>query len=113
VREWEGGTTMARDATLHVKLDRETDARLKRLAAERGKSKGQLVREAISNCYATSFDDLPIHQRQALAAYQGGYISAGRLARVMGLHVLELRRWLAERGLTQSVVYGDDDADSA
>jgi hypothetical protein len=31
---------MAREATLHVKLDREADESLKRLAAARGTSKG-------------------------------------------------------------------------
>ena len=62
---------MAQDATLHVKLDRETDAKLKRLAEARRKSKGQLVREAISACYQASLSDLALQQRQALAAYQG------------------------------------------
>ena len=104
---------MPRDATLHVKLDRETDENLKRLAAAQGKSKGQLVREAISACYQTSFEDLPLPQRQAIAAYQGGYISLGSLARAMGLHVLQLRRWLGERGMAQQVAFGDEDADRA
>ena len=62
---------MAQDATLHVKLDSETDEKLKRLAEVRRKSKGQLVREAISACYQSSFADLPLQQSQALAAYQG------------------------------------------
>lgn len=101
---------MAHDATLHIKLDKETDERLKHLAHARGKSKGQLVREAISACYQTSFDELPLQERQALAAYQGGYISLGRLARVMGMHVLELRQWLAEHGIAERSVYGDQDA---
>jgi predicted HTH domain antitoxin len=104
---------MSRDATLHVKLDRETDEKLKRLAAARGQSKGQLVREAISACYQTSFDEMPLHQRRALEAYQGGYISLGRLAKEMGLHVLQLRDWLAERGMAQHLAYGDEDADHA
>ena len=101
---------MAHDATLHVKLDKETDERLKYLARARGKSKGQLVREAISACYQTTFDELPLQQRQALAAYQGGFISLGRLARAMGLYVLDLRQWLAEHGIPERSVYGDQDA---
>lgn len=104
---------MAQDATLHVKLDTETDKRLKTLAYSRGKSKGQLVREAISACYQTSFDELAIHQRRALAAYQGGFISIGKLARTMGMHVLEVRRWLEEHGIPQSNAYGDEDASHA
>ena len=42
---------MAQDVTLHVKLDSGMDAKLKQLAKARRKSKGQLVREAVSTCY--------------------------------------------------------------
>ena len=101
------------DATLHIKLDRQTDEQLKKLAAARSKSKGQLVREAISACYGADFAELPLEQRQALAAYQGGYISLGKLARAMGLHALELRTWLNERGIAQRTAYGDADATHA
>ena len=81
-----GNWTMAQDATIHIKLARDVDARLRDLARARGTSKGQLVREAISACYQVAPQDLPLAQRQALAAYQGGYISAGRLAKAMGMH---------------------------
>ena len=104
---------MAQDATLHVKLDSETDAHLKQLARSRRVSKGQLVREALSVCYPASFAELPIQQGQALAAYQGGYISLGKLAKVMGRHVLELRSWLQERGIAQHNAFGDEDASHA
>jgi predicted HTH domain antitoxin len=104
---------MPRDATLHVKLDSETDAKLRRLAAARGKSKGQLVREAISACLQPALDELPLKQRRALGAYEGGFISIGRLAREMGMHVLELRDWLQERGIAQQNALGDQDASSA
>ena len=104
---------MAQDATLHVKLDRDTDARLKQLAQVRGTSKGQLVRDALSTCYQVGRDDLPIQQSQAISAYQGGYISLSRLARDMGMHVLTLRTWLQDRGIEQRNVYGDADAEHA
>ncbi len=104
---------MTQDATLHVKLNSVIDGRLKKLAYDCGKSKGQLVREAISACYQTSLDDLPLRQRQAISAYQGGYISLGKLARVMGLHVLELRGWLTERGIAQHNPLGAEDAANA
>lgn len=104
---------MPQDATLHVKLDSETDQKLKKLAYDRGKSKGQLVREAISACYQTSLDGLPLRQRQALAAYEGGYISLGKLARAMGMHVLEVRHWLEEHGMDQRNVFGDEDVANA
>ena len=104
---------MPRDATLHVKLDQETDRHLKRLAASRGKSKGALVREAIASCYPRLPEDLPAKQRQALSAYQGGFISLGKLARVMGIHALDLRRWLNEHGIPQSIAYAEQDAANA
>ncbi|MBL7077693.1 MAG: ribbon-helix-helix protein, CopG family [Kiritimatiellae bacterium] len=104
---------MPQDATLHVKLDSETDGKLKKLAYEQGKSKGQLVREAISACYQTSLDDLPLRQRQAVAAYQGGYISIGKLARAMGMHVLEVRQWLSEHDMTPRQGFSEADVDNA
>ena len=101
---------MPRDRTLHIKLDEETDSMLRRLAETRRKSRGQLVRDAISACYQTAFAELPLRQSQALAAYRGGYISLGKLAREMGMHVLQLRSWLNEHGIPQRNVYGDEDA---
>jgi len=101
---------MTQDATLHVKLDRETDQKLKKLAYAREKSKGQLVREAIAACYQMSLDELPLSQRQALAAFQGGFISIGKLAKVMGLHVLEMRRWMNEHSIAPRTTCPDEDA---
>ena len=62
---------MPQDATLHVKLDGETDGKLKKLAYDQGKSKGQLVREAISACYQTALEDLP------LPAHRGRRVAEG------------------------------------
>jgi predicted HTH domain antitoxin len=104
---------MAQDATLHVKLDSDMAGKLKKLAYDQGKSKGQLVREAISACYQTELDDLPLRQRQAVAAYQGGYISIGKLARVMGMHALELRGWLKEHGIAARNAFDEADVQSA
>jgi predicted DNA-binding protein len=104
---------MPQDATLHVKLDSETDGKLKKLAYDQGKSKGQLVREAISACYQTSLEDLPLRQQQALYAYQGDYISLGKLARVMGMHALELRGWLKAHGIAERSVYSETDTANA
>jgi hypothetical protein len=104
---------MAHSATLHVKIDPGTDTYLKHLAARRHTSKGQLIREAISACYQTSLTEMPLHQRQALAAYQGGFISISRLARVMGMHVLELRHWLQEHDTAQNSSYSEQDVNNA
>ena len=104
---------MAQDTTLHIKIDSKTDKSLKKLAYEKGKSKGQLVREAITACYQASLEELPVRQAQALAAYQGGYISMGKLAEVMGMHVLDLRNWLNDHGIPQSTVFEPGDVDNA
>lgn len=104
---------MAQNATLHVKLDNTTDEKLKKLAYTREKSKGQLVREAISACYQTDLDDLPLVQRQALSAFQGGYISMGKLARVMGMHALDMRHWLDEHAISSRTAYAEGDAANA
>ena len=104
---------MANTATLHVKIDPETDTCLKQLAARRHTSKGQLVREAVSACYQTSLLALPLQQRQAISAYEGGFISSGRLAGAMGMHVLDLRHWLKEHGLAQNSSFSDQDAANA
>ena len=104
---------MAQDVTLHVKLDRVTDVQLKSLAYQRGKSKGQLVREALTACYQTAADDLSVTQRNALAAYHGGYISIGKLARDMGMNVIELRKWMKERCFQQSCAFEAEDIANA
>ncbi len=104
---------MAQETTLHVKLDSEMDERLQLLAKSRRKSKDQLVREALSACYQISFVDLPLHQSQALVAYQGGFISLGKLARVMGMHILQLRQWLKEHGIDQNSAYANEDTVNA
>ena len=54
--------------------------------------------------------DLPHSQRQAVEAYRGGFISIGRLAEVMGMHVLELRQWLAEHAIDESFSFEEGDA---
>lgn len=104
---------MAKDATLHVKVDREIASGLKYLAKDSGKSQGQLVREALAVCYQTGLSGLTLVQQQALAAYQGGYISMGKLARVMGMPALQLRQWLAEHSIPENNAFGSKDAANA
>jgi len=101
---------MAQESALHIKLDKKTDEQLRYLASARKVSKGQLVREAITACYQASTEDLSLPQRQALMACQGGYISLGKLAQVMGMHVLDLRKWLSERNINMPSAFGRDDA---
>lgn len=96
------------DATLHVKLEKAMADNLKKIAKNRNTSQGQLVREAINACYQADFSSLPRNQEQALSAYQGGFISIGKLAEIMGMHVLEMRTWLNEREIAQNNMLNDD-----
>ncbi|MFW6457360.1 MAG: ribbon-helix-helix protein, CopG family [Planctomycetota bacterium] len=104
---------MSRNSTLHVKLDDATDEQLYRLAEKRDVSKSELVREAIAACYQTSFKELPLRQQRALSAYEGGFISIGRLAEVMGMHVLELRNWLHEHDVPMNSRFDEQDVTNA
>lgn len=104
---------MANDATLHVKLDGVMNENLKQLAYNQKKSKGQLVREAIMACYQVDFSGFTLKQNQALSAYNGGFISTGKLATIMGMHVLELREWLNDHGIKQNNSFGDTDYKNA
>ena len=100
---------MAQDATLHVKIDSATNEELSRVAAARKTSKGQLVRDAIFACYRVRLSELSVQQRHALVAYVGGSISIGKLAQALGMHALDLRRWLSEHGIEQNTAISADD----
>ena len=99
-------TPMAKDATLHVKLDTALANGLKELATQRGVSVATLVRQALVATYQPQILDLSQRQRQAVEAYQGGFISLGRLAEALGLHLLEARAWLAEHQIPQNTAGG-------
>lgn len=100
---------MAQTASLHLKLDPATDRHLKEIAQARHLSKGELVREAIAACYQPKIEDIPLRQRRAIAAYEGDFISIGKLAEVMGMHALDLRNWLQEHGISQNGMYAEQD----
>ena len=104
---------MARDATLHVKLEAALAARLKELAERKGVTVASLVRRAIASSYQLEILDLAEPQRQALEAYRGGYISVGRLAESMGLHVLAVRHWLKEHGIPENANFSGEDIQNA
>jgi len=100
-------------ATLNVKLSPETVRSLEQLARTRGQSVDELVQAALVNCYQTDLLQLPQSQRRAVEGYLEGYLSIGKLAEKMGMHVLELRHWLAEHGLAQNSRFAEEDAANA
>ena len=100
---------MAHEKTLHIKIEHQIADSLKNLAKKRKQPVGELVRRAIVSCYQVDLLGLTDHQRQAIEAYRGGYISIGKLSEIMGKSVIALREWLNEHGLDQNVCFGEDD----
>lgn len=67
---------------------------------------GDLVRDAVDTAF---FQDNVERRRQvALAAYQEGLISIGKLAETLGLDPVSTRRYLKEHGLSLIVQEPDD-----
>lgn len=104
---------MAQVGTLHVKVEPSLVKGLKAIARQRKQTMGDLVRQALAICYQPDLAGLNARQRQALEAYQGAFISIGKLAKVMGLSVLDVRHWLTEHGLAHQVGYRPEDAANA
>ena len=100
-------------STLHIKVNPLLAKKLKLLSRKRNMPVGELVRQAVANTYQLDFSDLPSHQQTALSAYQGGYISLGKLAEEMGMTVFDLRHWLADHDIAQNTSYSDNDAKNA
>ncbi len=104
---------MAQTSTLHIKVDPDLARGLKALAERRGQPLSELVRRAVQACYQVELLDLPELQRRAVVAYQGGFISLGKLAEVMGMSTLSARQWLNEHGVAQNTLFEEGDTDRA
>jgi len=100
-------------STLHVKVSPKLTKGLRHLAENRKVPVGELVRQAIANSYQLELADLPDHQRRAVSAYQGGYISLGKLAEEMGMTVWDMRAWLVDHDIPQNNAFNDDDTSNA
>ncbi len=100
-------------ATLHIKVKPEVAKGLKNLSRKRETSVGELVRRAVLSCYQLDLLDLSQSQKQAVSAFQGGYISIGKLAEEMGMNVLDIRAWLDEHDLLQNNSFQESDMENA
>lgn len=96
-------------STLHIKIKPELADGLKKLACKRSTSVGELVRRAVMSCYQLELLDMSEKQRRAVEAYQGGYISLGKLAEEMGMSVLKIRKWLEDYDIPQNNSFHEDD----
>ena len=101
------------NSTLHIKVRPELAKALKALAKKREISVGELVRKAVLSCYQFDLLDLNEKQRRAIEAFQGGYISLGKLGEEMGMNVWNTRRWLEEHNIPQNNSFVEDDIKNA
>ena len=101
------------NATIHIKVEPELADSLKRLSRKRETSVGELVRQAVRSCYQLDLLSLNESQRRAVEAFQGGYISLGKLAEEMGASVWDTRKWLEEHDIPQNSAYLDNDVRNA
>lgn len=101
------------NATLHIKVDPEIAQGLKELSKKRDTSVGELVRRAVLSCYQLEFIDLNEKQRRALEAFQGEYISLGKLAEEFGMNIWDIREWLKEHNIVQNNSFLESDINNA
>jgi hypothetical protein len=100
-------------STIHIKVKPELAKGLKALARKRETSVGELVRQAVISCYQIEMANLSDHQRRAVEAFQGGYISLGKLAEEMGKSIWNTRKWLIEHDIPQNNSFFEDDVKNA
>ena len=86
---------------------------MKALSRKRDTSVGELVRQAVLSCYQLDLLNLNEKQRRAIEAFQGGYISLGKLGEEMGMSVWETRKWLAEHEIAQNNSFLENDVNNA
>lgn len=101
------------NSTLHIKVKPELAKGLKSLSIKRATSVGELVRQAVLSCYQIDFVNLNKKQRRAVEAFQGGYISLGKLSEEMGMNVWDIRKWLEEHDVPQNNSFFEDDLKNA
>jgi len=100
-------------STLHIKVKPELAAGLKALSRKRKTSVGELVRNAVLSSYQIELLNLDERQKRAIAAYQGGYISLGKLSEEMGMSVWNIRKWLAQHDISQNNSFFESDIENA
>ena len=101
------------NSTIHIKVTPEFASALKSLSQKRETSVGELVRRAVLSCYQLDMLYLNEKQRRAVEAFQGGYISIGKLAEEMGMNVWNIQKWLDEHAIPQNNSFLEDDVKNA
>ncbi|MEK6680857.1 MAG: UPF0175 family protein [Nitrospirota bacterium] len=71
---------------------------LKVYSKRKGRTLGELVREALDTAYKKK--NIIEHRRQiAMEAYKEGFISIGKLSEIFGIDMVSLRLYLKEEGI--------------
>jgi hypothetical protein len=104
---------MMQSSTIHIKVKPELAKGLKVLSRKRETSVGELVRQAVLSCYQLDLLNLNEKQRRAVQAFQGGYISLGKLGEEMGMNAWNTRKWLIEHDIAQNNSFLEDDVINA
>ncbi len=100
-------------STLHIKIRPEIANGLKMLSKKQDLSVGELVRRAILSSYQLDLLNLSVKQKRAIEAFQGGYISIGKLSEEMGMNIWDTQKWLKDHEILQNNSYLDDDVKNA
>lgn len=101
------------NSTLHIKVRPEIANGLKMLSKKQDLSVGELVRRAILSNYQLDLLNLNVKQKRAVEAFQGGYISIGKLSEEMGMNVWDTQKWLKDHEISQNNSYLDEDLKNA
>jgi hypothetical protein len=100
-------------STLHIKIRPEIANGLKMLSKKQDISVGELVRRAILSSYQLNLLNLSVKQKRAIEAFQGGYISIGKLSEEIGMNIWESKKWLQDHEILQNNSFLEDDVKNA
>lgn len=100
-------------STLHIKIRAEIANGLKMLSKKQDLSVGELVRRAILSSYQLDLLNLSVKQKRAIEAFQGGYISIGKLSEEMGMNIWDTQKWLKDHEILQNNSFLEDDVKNA
>ncbi len=90
----------------NIMLTEQQHALLKEKSRLMRRTLGDLVRDAVDTAFLQ--DNVERRRRVAVAAYQEGFVSLGKLAEALGLDPVSARQYLQEHGVSL-LTQGPDD----
>lgn len=98
---------------LEMPVKAKTRQALKKIAEEQGRSVEDVAAEALEVASELGTLGLDADKTKALAAYRNAWISIGKLAELMDMHVLDVRDWLNAHGIPQNNEFEMSDIENA